>query len=577
MTFVGLIDRIKRFGWQDWIVVLLIAFIVIFGLVIFSKFQHLPGPIYGGDLYSHYGYAQNDILNGFWSDPYYPGELPTYPWFGHLLIIIFKTLTGTTLMNAFLFFPIISMSLTLIIHYFLGIQIFKNKTLALGLGALALVMFGIVDGHPNLLPWMIEIPLFLLFWLRFEEQGLRLDQLLMGVMLGIIGLTHVAKFIAVLSVFGLFLIFELIRTRKLWELIKRYAPILIVAAIISAPFYFPNMLAYRGEVKNPVFQYNLPLLSEMGIGWRISETWTAFFYGFGNMGFIIKGILGLLGLGLVVAYCKKRTNSIFLIWFIAGLIVPLHHLITAPLFGRWILPYHLSTLSLPILVFTIMGAKTIFVNFDKYLGAFSKYFKFALLILLLTPIASARFNDFNNNQWVQYGRQLDPLTKSWLEFGDWAKQNTEPNSVFLANDESSFAINAVSARKLMIVRRTHANYFVDIDKRIADAAVVLYGNNSALRKQLLEEYDVSYVLYDPMLFSGELKTRPEFESLLKQNGVRFERKMDRLDPSIANAMQFDLLIIPPQNISADFQLMLKPIKQFGAEKQPLIMVFELQK
>lgn len=570
---MGLVERVKGLEWQDWTVALLVVFVVVFGLNVFSDFKHLPSPIYGGDLYSHYGYAQNYLIHGFWNDPYYPGEFPTYPWFGHLLLILFKFVTGLSLMKAFLYFPIVSISGSLVAYYLLGIQFFKNKTFALMLGLLNMVWWGVVDGHPNLLPWMIEIPLFLFFWLRFEERGKRLDQMLMGVMLGLVALTHVAKFLGVLGAFGFVLLAELVRTRKFLVLLKKYLPVLVIGAVISLPFYAPILFSY-GEPKNPVFEYNIQPIETFSPAWIARDVWNLFFYHKG-LAFVIAGIAGLMGVVVCVFVRKKLQYRLLLAFFVGGMLAPLHHYVTRPLLDRWVLPYHLNATWIPVLIFITLGFREVFANLSRFVRKHKGVVQAALFLLLIVPMASARWDDFVSYRWAQYGRQLDPAIKAWLDFGEWAKKNTSPDDVFLAFDETGFAINAVSARKVMIVRRTHANYFVDIDKRIADAAVIFYGNNDSLRKELLKNYSVDYFLLDPMFLQGSLKTRPKFDDYLEKNGVRFERVHDRLDPSLPDAVRFDLLKIPPQNVSAGFDGLLRPVARFVVNGQNYLVVYRV--
>ena len=132
--------------------------------------------------------------------------------------------------------------------------------------------------------------------------------------------------------------------------------------------------------------------------------------------------------------------------------------------------------------------------------------------------------------------------------------NTPKNSVFLTNDESAFAVNALSGRKVVFSRRVHANYFVDVEKRYADGVVMLFGNNADTIKKLLKEYSVDYLFIDSMLFRNGIIINPKYEDYLRENGIIFAKGNARLDPSTALARSYPSLIIPPAKTPANISL-----------------------
>ena len=122
-----------------------------------------------------------------------------------------------------------------------------------------------------------------------------------------------------------------------------------------------------------------------------------------------------------------------------------------------------------------------------------------------------------------------------LEIQNWVEENTDKNAVFLSHDELSFALNGLTGRKVVIERRTHFNPYVDFDQRNADAAVMLYGNDSGKTLELLKKYNVSYVYWDVsyIQFSQRepMLVRPSYEEYLGRYGVSYQPVEWYLDPA----------------------------------------------
>ncbi len=537
---------LKSISWQGRTAIVLVFLLVILEMFLFSKFQHLPSPLYGGDLYGHYGFSVNYLENGFWTDPFYKGEFAFYPWFGNLLFIAISFVTGMSLMSSIIYYPVLLTVLASISYYFLGKQIFKDDSYAL----LALVFYwafrGIPDSAPNNVPWMFAIPLFFYFWLKSEETNNVKHKFFSGVFLGIASLGQIAFFLSGLFIF-LFAVFIdyflLSKQKSVFVFIRKYFLILFVGLIISLPFYGVIVYQYSWKTVNPVFQFNGSDINNLGLSWWFSTIFKAFFNFNSFLGFV-QGIIVLLGLFVAFSSFQNKSSKLLSLFFLGGVIPPLHHLLTKPLFDWWVLPGHLWGLGFVSLFLFVLGlkyARKFFVKYDLYF--------FIVVLLFALILFKINLDAYNSDRWVNYGRSLDASTKNWLDLGSWIKNNTDIDAVFLGFDESCFALHAVSGRKCLIVRRTHANYFVDADERLADAVVILYGNDSEKSKELLNKYGVEYFLVDPLLFSGSLKVHPKYKDYLLKYNVSFKEMKDRIDVSVADARLFDLLLVPQQNLN----------------------------
>jgi len=183
----------------------------------------------------------------------------------------------------------------------------------------------------------------------------------------------------------------------------------------------------------------------------------------------------------------------------------------------------------------------------------------------------ANVENFKTNKWTKIGFEVSPLMNAQFEFANFVLKSTAQNDVLITpHGETAFAINALTGRKVVFMRRTHASPFVDVDKRIADAAVMLYGNNSNLRKELLKKYNVKYLYTD--YYSEQsiinclqvwdnltnpnfaefsyscLRTSPKYEEYLKSNGLEVKKVHARLDVASNLAPKFDLIVIKPSSL-----------------------------
>jgi hypothetical protein len=196
-------------------------------------------------------------------------------------------------------------------------------------------------------------------------------------------------------------------------------------------------------------------------------------------------------------------------------------------------------------------------------------------VILAAALFFNQFSAYRANPWVQFGERLEPTTKAWLALGDWMRQNTGVNDVVLSGDETCFAMNGVSGRKCVFVRRTHANYFVDVEQRYADGVVMLYGNNTKLTKELLANYSVDYILLDSYMQQSPILVEMKYEQYLAQNGVAFSKVRARKDIATPNAVSFDLLAVQAQPLNKALEGMRKPVAAMEVNGQPYIQLFSI--
>jgi len=570
----------ERAGWP-WQIKLAIVIVLVFLGIAFSQYiqlKHLPGPYYGGDLYAHHGFALNYIANGVWTDPYFINNYAFYPWLGNYLFIALSWLPSLSLMQAEMFVGLLTTILSAIAFYFLGWQLFKNHTWSLVFLLFSIVQRGIPDGSPNLVPWMITIPFWFAFWLKAEETNRLRDKVLTGLFMGLTSLAHVAFFLAGMAVFAFTIVVETIRQKKFAHACKLYGPMLVVGFLVSLLFYGPIIVNYHAKTLNPLFQYNGPNIDTLGAGWGLS---TLFRYTLDTSSTFVTivSILTVLGLIVCVLNWNKKVPRYAVLWYIAGFLAPMHHLLTRPLFDRWVLPSHLWGIWIALLVFAVYGVRTVLQFAEKRWPAEAA--QRVILIAVLVIVAGMfvqRYQEYQTNPWAQFGERMDPPTRVWLEAGTWFQKHTSPNAVVLTNDETCFAMNGFSGRKCVFVRRTHANYFVDVEQRFADGVVMLYGNDSTGTKKLLDQYEVDFVVIDPYMQKHPVLVDTRFEEYLRQNNVTFTKVRERKDLATPNARTFDLLSVPWQRLNKELENRLTVVADLRlAKDQPFIQILNVSR
>lgn len=574
----------QGWSWQAKLALAAVLVYLIIALTQYLKLQHLPGPFYGGDLYAHHGFALNYIANGFWTDPYFVGHYAFYPWLGNYLFIFLSLLPGLSLMQAEMYVGLLSTILSALAFWLLGRQLFKNNTHALIFLLIALGTRGIPDGAPNLMPWLITIPFWFAFWLRAEEQPYRWRwKLLAGLFMGLTSLAHVAFFIAGMALFAFTIAAEFVRnilqkknrTEVVIDALKLYGPMLIAGFLVSLLFYGPIIANYHAKTLNPLFQYNGPDIRELGIGWML-KTLFRYTFDFSSLAASALTVLTLIGLAVCIMNFGRKMPRYAVWWYLAGALAPLHHIVTRPLLDRWVLPSHLWGIWIAMLAFAVYGIIAVTQYAEKRWTSVNIQ-RIALIgaIILSAALFFNQFNAYRANPWVQFGERLEPTTKAWLALGDWMRQNTDVNDVVLSGDETCFAMNGVSGRKCVFVRRTHANYFVDVEQRYADGVVMLYGNNTKLTKELLANYSVDYLLLDAYMQQSPILVETKYEGYLAQNGVAFSKVRARKDIATPNAVSFDLLAVQAQPLNKALEGMRQPVAAMEVNGQPYIQLFSL--
>ncbi len=564
--------------WQDYVFISLLVIYIVLQITLISSFKQLPSPIYGGDYYYSMGTVQHVMSGGnplassnvLGSEPFY---LPFYA------IIVSGTglVFGLSAFAAMKAFAIIELIIALVLFYLFANYLLKNKSLAL----ISLMLYLPLISFPvwKYLQFTITLmmPAFLFSLLYFFKKRSILSAVIAGILFGLMGISHTVGFVTAVFFFviiSLYIIFfeHLHRKDKKWHfdkksfktlLLKNIKLLLIIAIIggvIAMLFWFKPIFVYHGKLPSTsvhVHAYS-SLNTQMNF---VFGTFKEYFFNFSNIFNGLKSVLFLIGF-LSIFFLKRYDSSkrFLVVILLTAFIGSFHYILSQPLLGVNLSPIHIRTFSfgLATALFAGLGSGLI----SNFLKKYKSYALIGILILLLI-FNIQQFTAYSkNDRWINAGR--NELSPNLVEMQKWVLKNTDVSEVFLSTNELSFALNGLTGRKEVIGRRAHNSMFLNMDERQADAAIVLYGNDSEERKKLLKEYSVDYLYWDYYWFqseyhfdnTGEITSwfdpiafldTPEYEKLVKKYNLSFFKQHTWLDPTVKSPSmkQFDLIFILP--------------------------------
>jgi len=585
----------------NYAILLAIIFFLLFINYLFIKpLISLPAPLYGGDYYfqlsqtNHVKYGGSPLESSN-----IVGALPSY-------FVIYSAFTGWIArifsINAILAefsFSYIIIILSAIVMFFLSLKLFKNDLMSI-IAVLSLVT---VSAFPivkyTVMVEALLIPLLFLCIYNFITKKSLINSAILGVVYGLVGLGHAVAFMAssVLMAF-VFIYFEILanpdlKIRKIKEtkkiefkkLLNAIWPYLIVLAIalpIIMLWWFKPVFVYHGQTSLHQIDANNTDWSQGSIQFNfLFDTLKTTFFNFANIYTIIFSLLNIAGL-LALFFLKTKNTQLRFVKFIivSAFILVFHYFITQNLLGFNLVPEYISYLILePAKVLMLcLGAYFIYNLLKKFVfktdnnannshNTLVNYAFFGITIILMLAWQVNAYNHRVDNKW--YGAGFNELPPNIKELSNYLVANTNVYDTILTSKELGFALNSLSGRKLVITRRAHTDPFIDLDSREIDSAIVLYGNDSAPRKEIIQKYNIKYLYWDNYWIQSEFQINeqgqiegwfdplvmfdsPEKQETLKAYNVSFFTQNTWIDPAVKGeyVKKFNLLFISPQNYNS---------------------------
>ena len=579
----------KNLSWEEYALILGIFLALIIYAAHIAQYKQIPSPIFGGDLYRDRGFVKNIVAgNPIWSDGFYANEIQYYPYLIFAVEAGFSKITGASVDGTFLYFPLLVILLAGIIWYLLGIRMFRSKKWAAltGLAFLGMTFFYFPKSAGVAL--FVTVPLFLYFWLKYEQEGSNKDGIYAGVMLGITALTWGGAFAGIALTCALVVSYYFIRDtissykdhgikaipHTILKFIKKYYLMIIIAFVISMIFFLPLILKYQLHEYNLVTKWGDAKIDLLGPSWIFTNL-KYIFFDTTNITTFLTTIVALAGF-IVIAVSKKTKETEFILAvFLSNIIILEHHLITRPLLNWWFLPAKMVYFTYMEPLFFVLG---IIALYSLIKNSTARKTILIVAVVICTLAFVNKYDSTLADTWDQAGRGDPSYTNALYNLGSFLENSMQKNETVLSNDESGFMLAIVSGRKVMLTRRTHASYYVDIDQRIADASVAMYGHDINKTIEILSKYNVKYFYVDQQLFQYPMRVRPELKEYLQQNAINFSEVYDRYDIAVTpeNANMQNLLIIPPQNITTEFTSLWTPVYTVSVGGQPVGEVYALK-
>jgi len=556
--------------------------IVIIYVIHISSYTQLPSPLFGGDNYRDRGFVKNIVAgNPVWSDAFYANEIQYYGYLIPALQAGFIKLTGADIDKTFLFFPILTLVISSFVWYLLGLKIFKHKKWGLLTSVSFLFLVHYISPAFATVAYFIFFPAFLYFWLKYEQENKKMDAIFSGLFLGLLSLTYGGAFLGALGMIVIAIainfLAETIHNKTLlknaFRYLKKYYLLFLVAGAIAMIYFLPLILKYNFHSVNNVQQWGDTKIELLGPVW-VLKLLKNLFFNTTNILTIITSLIALAGLAAIALAKKTKETAFVLMLLLANIITIQQHLILRPL-GFTFFSEKLVFLPYFLPLFFVFGAIVLSQQIKKEL--LKKIFLAGILILLVITF-TLHYNAFKNDAWVKTGQSDNTLIKAFYSLADFIETNVGKNETILSNDESGFMLAVLSGRKVMLTRRTHASYFVDIDKRIADATVAAYGDNISLSTKILKRYNVKYFYVDQNLLNYPMRVRTDLKEYLTKNNVNFTEAHDRYDIAVPldRATLLDLLIIPPQKINPAFLELWEKVYSVKIEGNVIAELYKLK-
>jgi hypothetical protein len=567
-------------------ILILIIFFLTLNIINISGMKQLPSPIYGGDFYYQLGCINHIRYGGeAFDNCNLISDTSAYmPLFGIIEAGFANFFGFEDTIKSILFFSNILIILSILISYTLFKLILKKSIFAF-LGTFLFSPIRPIIKYTTFGTYLMA-PLFIIaFFLFYKKQNIK-RAIFLGITIGLMSITHSVLFPAAyftIAALFIFLIFDkkinLKKDKKIiFSNIKKTLPLFLIIAVIAIPI---TLLYWSGPIFKHQMQTSPHYLEWNGPG-DMSKTSLQLkmannilkgtFFTFSSILKIFTSALAIFGILFFILIKNRDENTQFIIFLLIILtILTFSYFITMPLFKTHFVPDYMFSVFGSIIItcfilISFQGASTLIKNIKT---PFEK--KKILIILFLIILTIIIFNKTDsvkeyktNDKWHQVSQK--PLSANFIELQEVILKKTNVNDVFLTTKETGFMLNALTGRKLLTGRRAQNDAFENLDKREIEQAIILYGNNTEIKKKLIEKYNIKYLYWDSFWIQSEYTINekgevtgwfdpliafenPEYKKELDKNKVKYFIKKEYVDPTLKTKYHptFDLIFISPEN------------------------------
>jgi hypothetical protein len=533
--------------------------------------QQLPSPLFGGDYMYQAGCIESIRASG---NPLATcsvcGALPGYlPLYG-TLVAGFSWATHLPVVPSMLWLSALFRALSVALVFLVIADLFGASCgllvagLWAGLNAALLVKY--VDFTAA-----IVVPVYYHALYRTLRSPRPAPALYLGLVLAVAGYSHAVVFIGgtVIAV-GCVLLAALGRLRaggrgELWAAARTLA-FMAACQVLALGYWYRPIFVYHGRTSLHYVEWNGgETLTTLARRLAFARELLGSFLQFDHAAPAALHLLFLLGVLAAVRAGVRDRFAAALLMAGATLAWAFHYLLTVPLLGTHFVPGYVWRFLWSFAIL-LVAAIPVTLLFDRVRGGGARLGLEALATALGLALLLGGTRAIAQGPDLSAARR--PLPGQYISLQQVVKRNTRPDDVFLSTNELSFALSALTGRQVLVTRRAQNDAFVDMDERNRDAALILYGNDGALRRRLLQRWNIRYLLWSTDWEEGEYQRdaqgkahysdplmffyNPAYESELQRAGVTTVTDYLWVDPFLRGDEypRFDLTLVTPDNYQA---------------------------
>ena len=616
------VDFFKEFVLKnrfDFIAVfLLLIFYFSLAISVASPMHQPSSPMYGGDLFYQMGCVNHIKYGGDMFDncnllSNNPGYLPFYG-------ILAGKLAATFDISAFDAELIVSYFayLLAVVFSFVLFRLVSGSTLIACVGVLFFV--GIIRPvlkYTEFGTYAIGPILILAAYLFYQKQNWH-RSIFFGVILGISTITHATFFPAGYLYMAMIVAYLLngktVKSFNFAKILEKFkilfpklALLFVIAFLISLLYWFEPLFISHAQTSPHYLEWNGP--GDMNeIGLQI-QTFTNFvkasFFNFDSLASSFFSIIMIVAFVLMFVVKRSEGGEYDFVRFsyLSMLAITFCYVLTIPILGTHFVPNYVHfVFGTAIKALFIVGSLAIIGRvLESNFKLDKKYFMLFIALLLLVSAYdyNSRLDDYKTSQWYKVG--ITPVDDYRNSLEEFVVSNTEVNDVFMTTKENGFVLNGFTGRKLVAGRRAQNDAFEVMDPREMELAIILYGNDVEVKKELLKKYDVKYLFWDYYWFQSEYHFDEQgrvvswFDPLIAFDNETWRNELDKnevkyfvqntyVDPALKYEFhpKFDLIFISPENYNnftnpwnPNLNSMLKEVWSYDNQGQKIAVIYEV--
>src|SRR5258706_4180190 len=533
-----------------------------------SHYQTLPGTIFGTDVYYQLGCIQSirasyNPLASSSACAAIRGYLPLEG----TLIAMLSWVTRLDPMAAVLVASVALKALSITIAY----QVFRRlhgPTVGLLFAALCSVLFPDAAMRYTEFTTEILVPLNLFALHRLLERPGPKRALIVGLLLALTGYAHAVAFVGGVLIAVLAIVLDAgvagLARAPGPGLRDRVVSLGIVLASLSLAlgYWYRPIFVYHGHLSTHYIDWNREsILMSFGEQWLFAKrvaVW-AFHVSWGrtllNLGALARAALALRRV-------REPATRATLIVAVETFLSIFHYFATQPLLKTNFAPEHMLMILWSVArLFPVAWLVSALLTRPRLRPVAPVLASLAVMLAMVHAVVRVRATLPDRSSRLA----VEPLPPRWAQLAAYVRGHTQPEDVFLSTNELSFALSALTGRKVLVTRRGQNDPYIDMDARNRDAALILYGRDEAKRGERMRRWGIDYVLwtrdwsssnwrhvaigrpeaFDPLLWFED----PAGDAEVSAAGVQIDHQVTWVDPNIRypRVRQFPLTLVTPRN------------------------------